>query len=384
MEKEQQTTSMGDNRMDNMEDSLENYWLWICSIPGLYCKQIRTLTEYFGSPREVWEAPDKEFQVWKEKNIKWIDILLNFRKKYSPDKVCHSVREKGIQFISWQQEGFPERLRRLSDCPAGLFYKGGLPEQNAPAVAIVGARQCSNYGRAMARELAEVFSAAGVQIISGLASGIDGYAQEAAVDVGGKSFGVLGCGVDICYPRENFQIYRKIGTSGGILSEFPVGMAPMKYHFPLRNRIISGLADAVIVVEAREKSGSLITADLALEQGKEVFAVPGRAGDVLSYGCNWLIEQGAGLVLSPERLLKQLNIFPKNEKNIKNFVQKNQLGLAPEEKWVYSNLDLSPKSLEEISEKTDLPMGKLCGILLRLELQGLVTEMAKNQYVRLK
>lgn len=376
MEKEQ--------RISGQEEEMEKYWLWICSVPGLYCKQIRMLTEYFGSPKEVWEAPEQEFQVWKEKNIKWIDILLNFRRKYSPDKVWHSVKEKGIEFINWQQQGFPERLKRLSDCPAGLFYRGSLPDQEEPAVAIVGARQCSNYGRTMARELAEVFAGVGIQVISGLASGIDGHAQEAAVDAGGKSFGILGCGVDICYPQENFHIYRKIQTSGGILSEFPVGTPPMKYHFPLRNRIISGLADAVIVVEARAKSGSLITADLALEQGKEVFAVPGRNGDVLSYGCNWLIEQGAGLVLSPESLLKQLNIFPKNGKNIKNFMKKSELGLAPEEKWVYSNLDLSPKSLEEISEKTDLPVGKLCGILLRLELQGLVTEMAKNQYVKLK
>lgn len=362
----------------------EKYWLWLCSVPGLYCKQIQTLMEYFGSPREVWTASEGDFEIWREKNIKWIDILLHYRKKYSPDEVWYRIRDKGIQFISRQQEAFPERLKQLPDCPAGLFYRGGLPEQGAPAVAIVGARQCSHYGRIMARELAQTFTSAGVSIISGLADGIDGYAQEAAVDMGGKSYGVLGCGVDICYPKENFSIYEKVRTSGGILSEFPVGTAPIKRHFPMRNRIISGLADAVIVVEAREKSGSLITADLALEQGKEVFAVPGRCKDALSYGCNWLIEQGAGLVLSPEDLLKQLNIFTENKKNSKKNIQKSQLGLAPEEKWVYSNLDLSPKSLEEISEKTDLPVGKLCGILLQLELEGLVTEIAKNQYVRLR
>ena len=363
---------------------MEEYWLWLCSVPGLYCQQIHLLTTYFGNPKQVWEAPEQEFEIWRKKNIKWIDHLLDFRKEYSVDRVCHMIQQKGINFISWEQDGFPEGLKRLSDCPAGLFYRGRLPENGRTSVAIVGARQCSSYGRAMARELSGALAECGVQIISGLASGIDGCAQETAVDAGGSSFGILGCGVDICYPRDNFHIYRKLQEQGGILSEFPVGTPPMKHHFPLRNRIISGLADAVIVVEAREKSGSLITADLALEQGKDVYAVPGRNGDVLSYGCNRLISQGAGLVLSVDNLLEQLKIPERKISEKDNFAKKKQLGLAPEEKWVYSNLDLSPKSLEEISEKTDMPIGQLCGILLRLELQGMVTEMAKNQYVRLK
>lgn len=362
----------------------ERYLMWLCSIPGLYCKQMYTLLKYFEAARNIWTAPESEFEVWRKKQVQWIDILLDFRKKYSPEEVCHRVEKKGIKFISRYHPDFPERLKQLSDCPVGLFFKGRLPADGVLSVAIVGARQCSNYGKTMAKELAEVLAMEGVQIISGLADGIDGYAQDAAVNAGGKSFGILGCGVDICYPKENFQIYQKVWTSGGILSEFPVGMEPERYHFPMRNRLISGLSDAVIVVEARAKSGSLITADLALEQGKEVFAVPGRMKDSLSYGCNWLIEQGARLVLSSENLLKQLNIFTENRKNIKNSVRENQIGLAPEEKWVYSNLDLSPKSLEEIVLKTDVPTVKLCGILLHLELQGLVAEVAKNQYVRLR
>lgn len=369
---------------DSMGEKEERYWLWLCSIPGLYCKQTRTLIEYFGAPEEIWKAPEQEFEVWRKKQVHWVEALLDFRRKNSPEEVWHRVVGKGIKFISCCHSEFPKRLKRLSDCPVGLFFRGDLPADEMPSVAIVGARQCSSYGKAMAKELAEVLAVEGVQIISGLADGIDGYAQEAAVNIGGKSYGVLGCGVDICYPRENFSVYQKLCTSGGIVSEFPVGMEPEKYHFPMRNRLISGLSDAVVVVEARAKSGSLITADLALEQGKEVFAVPGRTKDKLSYGCNWLIEQGAGVVLSPENLLKQLNIFHENGEDIENFTQKNQIGLAQEEKWVYSNLDLSPKSLEEISAKTDYSITKLCSILLQLELQGLASEVAKNQYVRLR
>ena len=366
------------------KENMEKYWLWLCSVPGLYCRQIRLLVTYFGTPKQVYEASEEEFEVWRRKSIKWIDNLLDYRKKYAVDEVCHMVEQKGINFISWQQERFPEKLKRLSDCPAGLFFRGRLPDTDRISVAIVGARQCSNYGRVMARELSSALARAGVQVISGLASGVDGYAQEAAADAGGSSFGVLGCGADICYPRENLSVYLKIQEKGGILSEFPLGTQPMKHHFPLRNRIISGLADAVVVVEAREKSGSLITADLALEQGKDVYAVPGRNKDALSYGCNRLISQGAGIVLSTEILLEQLHVTSSGKDGAANFIKKNQLVLAPEEKWVYSNLDLLPESLEEISEKTDMSPGQLCSILLRLELLGLVSEMAKNQYVRLK
>ena len=363
---------------------MEKYWLWLCSVPGLYCRQIHLLTAYFGTPKRIYEAAEEEFEVWRRKNIKWIDILLDYRKKYTVDEVCHMAEQKGIKFISREQSGFPGNLKCLSDCPAGLFYKGSLPVSDRPSVAVVGARNCSNYGRVMARELSSALAQAGVQVISGLAYGIDGNAQDAAADAGGSSFGILGCGVDICYPRENYKMYLKIQENGGVLSEFPVGSQPMRHHFPLRNRIISGLADAVVVVEAREKSGSLITADLALEQGKDVYAVPGRSGDVLSRGCNRLISQGAGIVLSPEWLLEQLHLTVNRRKQADYFFKKNQLVLAPEEKWVYSNLDLLPENLEVLSEKTDMPPGELCMVLLRLELLGLAAEVAKNQYARLK
>ena len=193
--------------------------------------------------------------------------------------------------------------------PDGIYVRGRLPAEGKPSAAIVGARACSAYGRAQARNYARALSAAGVQIISGLASGIDAAAHEGALEGGTETFAVLGCGVNICYPKENYPLMRKIlNNKGGVLSEFLPGDPPLAWHFPKRNRIISALADLVLVVEAREKSGSLITADYALEQGKSVYALPGRVTDPLSRGCNLLIAQGAGVAVDPESLLEELGI----------------------------------------------------------------------------
>lgn len=408
--------------MENMEE----YWMWLCSVPGLYRKQILGLTDYFGSPRAVYEAPEAELAGWQSREADggtirglgeetvehlgklpggtyaretdsaaskeadrtawmtaretaWARRVLEYRKKQSPEEVSHRLREQGINFISHQSRDFPERLKHIPDCPAGLFFRGRLPQDERPCVAIVGARQCSNYGRTLARELGGALAQAGVQIVSGLALGIDGTAQRAVWELGRDTYGVLGCGVDICYPRENFDLYCGIPRSGGVLSELPPGTQPLKIHFPMRNRLISGLADAVVVVEARERSGSLITADLALEQGREVYAVPGRVNDRLSAGCNRLIQQGAGLVLGISGLLEELGV--KNAENGK--MRKEKLSLAPEEELVYSNLDLLPKGLEELAVLTALPVGRLAGILVRLQIAGLAAEISKNQYVKL-
>lgn len=378
MAKERMIEGMGRPESVRESEEMEKYWLWLCSVPELSQSAIKALVFYFGSPRGVWEAPDEEFLIWKRTGVKWVEGLLQFRRSCGPEQSCHRAASKGIKFISRERDGFPSRLRQLPDCPAGLFYRGRLPGENVFSAAIVGARQCSPYGQYMARKLSRALTGAGVQVISGLALGIDGIAQREAVEAGGSSFGVLGCGADLCYPRENFRLYQEVQQRGGILSEFPPGSRPLPFHFPLRNRIISGLADAVIVVEAREKSGSLITADLALEQGKDVYAVPGRNTDDLSCGCNSLIAQGAGVILTPERLLEELHLEQKGGEKFR----KRQVSLAPEEELVYSNLDLLPKRLNEIAEKTALPIGRLAGILLKLQLEGLAEEISKNQYVK--
>lgn len=211
-----------------------------------------------------------------------------------------------IAFITPFEKEYPERLRNIPDAPAGLYVRGRLPAEKNITVAVIGARDCSDYGRYVAEGLGAFLGRNGVTVVSGMARGIDGISQWAALEAGGTSIGVLGCGVDICYPSENRALFDRLLEQGTILSEYPPGMPPKAMNFPARNRIVSGLADAVVVVEARSKSGTLITVDMALEQGREVFVIPGRITDRLSDGCNKLIKQGAAVLLSPEELLEEL------------------------------------------------------------------------------
>lgn len=201
---------------------------------------------------------------------------------------------------------YPERLKNISGSPKELYVLGRLPEEDRLSVAVIGARDCSEYGKYVARELGAVLGGSRISVVSGMARGIDGISQEAALNAGGSSFAVLGCGVDVCYPEANRQLYERLKISGGILSEYPPGSPALACHFPPRNRIVSGLADVVVVIEARVKSGTLITVDMALEQGREVYVAPGRVTDRLSDGCNRLIKQGAGILLSPEEFLREL------------------------------------------------------------------------------
>ena len=201
---------------------------------------------------------------------------------------------------------YPRRLLEIPQAPKQLYVRGKLPEEGVPSVAVIGARDCSYYGQEVAKRLGRLFGENGIQVISVMARGIDGIGQQAALQAGGSSFAVLGCGADICYPRQNQDLYDRLCKQGGVISEYEWGTPPRAGYFPPRNRIVSGLADAVIVVEARKKSGTLITVDMALEQGKEVYAVPGRLVDDLSSGCNYLIKNGAGILLDMEEFMEEL------------------------------------------------------------------------------
>lgn len=287
---------------------------------------------------------------------------------------------EGIRYISKAEEAFPKKLLELADCPEGIYVRGKLPNPEKKTAAIVGARMCTPYGRATASCFARVLAANDIQIISGLALGIDGAAHEGALLAGGETFGVLACGVDICYPRANIGLYEQMKHQGGIISEEPPGYPPLARLFPKRNRIISAFADLVLIVEARKKSGSLITADFALEQGRELYAVPGRLEDELSRGCNELISQGAGIALSPESLLEIMGKTKEKSDNSKAFMQNV---LAREENIVYSCLSLQPKSLEELSREAEMSVTSVMEAVMLLRLQGLVKEIGRNRYVKM-
>ena len=231
----------------------------------------------------------------------------------------------------------------------------------------------------MAKQIGYVLGKMEVELISGMAAGIDGAAQWGALRAQGKTYGVLGCGVDVCYPKQNQGLYEKIPQSGGLISEYCPETTPRSIFFPNRNRIISGMADIVLIVEARKKSGSLITADFALEQGKEIYAVPGRVGDKLSEGTNRLIQQGAGIFTSVQEMLqnvKKLTVQDGNE------AKKTGKTLEKLERLVYSCVDLTPRSLETLIENTGLPLGELITILNTLREMGCISEVYKNYFVR--
>lgn len=290
--------------------------------------------------------------------------------------------EKGDKPVYYgrRDPGYPQKLLPLERMPAGLYVIGSLPNPRGKSVAIVGARSCSPYGRAQALHFGKVLAAHGVQIISGLAYGVDAWAHQGALDGGGKTFAVMGSGADVCYPKANYPLYRKIlETGGGILSELEPGSHPEAWHFPIRNRIISGLADLVLVIEARKKSGSLITADYALDQGKNVYALPGRTEDGLSEGCNALIAQGAGIALSPEQLLEDLGMATQPSSPPPP-MSPERPSLTDRQKVVYDSLCQSEKSLEALLEATRLPLSDLSSILLELRLKGLVRETLPGYY----
>lgn len=284
-----------------------------------------------------------------------------------------------IHLAVWGQEDYPARLEHIYNPPYALFYRGNCPHSTQRSIGVVGARNCTHYGRTVAEQIGKGLALAGVRVISGMAAGIDGAAQRGALLGQGGTCAVLGCGVDICYPAGNRKLYEQLAKEGCIVSEYPPHTQPLALNFPQRNRIISGLSDGVLVVEAREKSGSLITADFALEQGKEIYAVPGRISDLSSRGTNHLIRQGAGIFLNMEDFLKEMHIFTKTEENSST---KKKIVLENSERLVYSCLDLTPRNLEELLSETGLSLGVLMKVLETLREMGIVSEVYKNYYVR--
>lgn len=356
------------------------YEYWFANIRGLGNKEKFQIRSSIKCAEELYYMEEKAIKDIVRNKDKSKVILESIR-NWELDREYAVLDRKEVQFITRMNQEYPQRLSEISAPPYVLYLKGKLPKEEKVSVAIVGARQCSAYGERMAKLFAETLASAGVQIISGMARGIDGISQRATVRSGGSSFAVLGCGVDICYPRENYELYRELQVYGGVISEQPIGTQPQKTFFPARNRIISGLADVVLLMEAKEESGSLITADMALEQGKDIYALPGNVTSQLSQGCNRLIKQGAGILVSPEDLLNDLGIF--HNKKMDNGVG-NKIMLESEEKLVYSCLDFEPRSLRELLERTRLQISTLLEHLVTLQLNGYVREVSKNYYVKVK
>lgn len=352
-----------------MENMIYSYWL--ANISGVGIRTIHQLYKYCGSAKAIYYMSGRDLRKLHGIKESAAQRICESRKSWDLEKEWDKLQRSGISFLSIEQETYPDRLRDIYDPPYGIYYIGGLPSEMQPTAGIVGSRVCSAYGKNAALRIGKCLAANGAAIISGMARGIDGYGHEGALNGGGKTYAVLGCGVDVVYPSEHRLLYERIAQNGGIISEYPPGMQPKPGFFPVRNRIISAFSDVLIIIEAKEKSGSLITADCALEQGKDIYAVPGRMDDPFSAGTNRLIRQGAGILLSPEDLVSELTFLP----------EKNKLPLEKSERLVYSCLDFHPKSMEEISEETALDFVTLAEILFRMAEKGLVQEVWQNHYI---
>lgn len=358
------------------------YEYWFASITQVSERKKYLLREQLGTGKHIFYIEETKLRQQRFLNEADISMIRQAQKWTNLEERFEDLKRNSIRFVPHFSETFPKKLREIPSPPYALYVKGELPKEDRKSVAIVGARRCTTYGEKYALEYGEKLARCGVHIISGLARGIDGLGQRGALMGGGQTFSVLGCGVDICYPKEHLGLYHDIlEKGGGILSEFVPGTSPLPQNFPKRNRIISGLSDVVLVMEAREKSGSLITADMALEQGRDVYALPGPVDNSLSQGCNHLIRQGAGILLSPEMLLEELQISGGFEM-LKT--DKNKKVLETTENMVYSRLGLYPRNVSQLIEETSLSANEVMELLVTLELKGYIREVSKNYYVKLK
>lgn len=349
------------------------YAYWLHAAWAMTNRKLWEITEKIGMPKKIYEC-DRE-GLKNALSEKQIEKLENSKKKWNLQERWECLKEQSIRFLPFFHPDYPEKLRTIPDAPWAVYVKGILPK-TSPSVAVIGARQCSEYGRMAAARIGKSLGENGIVAVSGMARGIDGISQLAALETGGRSLAVLGCGVDICYPRGNQRLYEMLEEQGGIVSEYPPGTQPVGALFPPRNRIISGLSDVLVVVEAKEKSGTTITVDMALEQGKEVLVLPGRITDALSYGCNRLIKQGAGILVSVEDIFQVLGTSEKmgNVRSGWKECMVPESGLdTEEERRIYEILDFMPKNLEQIwweYGREQITMQQLMYRLLELCLKG--------------
>ena len=356
------------------------YECWLAGIEKISDDKKRKLREVYGDGKTIYYIEETRLKKQTFLSEQDVEAIRKAKNAADVERKWKKMEEKHIKFIPCFSEEYPEKLKVIADPPYALYVLGRLPDENKKSAAIVGARNCTSYGEQMALQYGQSLGNAGVQVISGMARGIDGAGQRGALNGGGTTFAILGCGVDVCYPRENIGLYMDIQTKGGIISEFPPGTEPFAWNFPKRNRIISGLSDWILVMEAKEKSGSLITADLALDQGKDVYALPGPVTSALSQGCHRLIRQGAGILITPEELMDEWNL---GRTQIGQKIDKNEKMLESPERMVYSCLDLFPKGIDELMKETSLSVSELMERLITLELKGYAKEVSRNYYIRL-
>lgn len=357
--------------------SYKKYWIALSLLPDIGPVSARKLLAVFGTPEKIFKArPDDLLSVEgigvnRMKNIKEFSLWEEVEKQ---EKV---IEQGDIKAVCFAEAAYPEMLREIEDAPIVLYVKGNIEPQDRYAVAVVGSRKLTHYGASVAEDISGELASMGFTVVSGMARGIDSLAHGAALKAGGRTFAVLGSGLDIPYPPENRTLMDKIAGSGCVITEFPPGTAPDKENFPKRNRIISGLSLGVLVVEATSESGALITARYAIDQGREVFAVPGNVVSSSSEGTNELIRRGAVLTRKAEDIVKEL--APVLKGFIRS-VEKMKIDVTQEEMKVCNLLSGEPKQVDDISRESGLPASEALGILLGLELKGAIKQITGKRF----
>ena len=354
------------------------HWVALSMAPGIGCVLFKRLVEVFGSPEAVLKASSKELERIEGVGPKVITALRRYDWKSTAEKELRSLEKIGGRILTWQDDEYPARLKEIYDPPPVLYLLGKVAPQDRRAVAVVGSRYPTTYGKIAAEKIAFGLGKLGITVVSGLARGVDSCAHQGALAAGGRTVGVLGCGIDLIYPPENRDLFQKVADRGAVVSEFPLKTPPDSDHFPIRNRLISGISLGVVVVEATLRSGSLITARFALEQGREVYALPGNVDSARSEGTNRLIKQGAKLVMTAEDIVEEILPHlreappPEPPKPV----------LSPEEDKLLSVLEREALHIDAIALRIGWPIARVSAVLLTLELAGHVKQLPGMRFLK--
>ncbi len=352
------------------------YWIGFNLVRGIGPAKVRRLLDHFGDLEAAWSAaPEALREAGLDRRA--LDNLLAVRAGVDLDHILHRLEQLGVQVLTWESPDYPRNLLSIAQPPPVLYVRGTLTPADEWAVAMVGTRQASAYGREVARDLAQSLAASGVTVVSGLARGIDIAAHRAALDAGGRTIAVFGSGLDQIYPPEHRAFAEAIAKSGALVSDYALGTQPESGNFPPRNRIISGLSKGVVVVEAGEGSGALITADYAAEQGRDVFAVPGSILQRSSRGTNKLIQQGAKPVLEAADILEELNLALV----VAHTEARAALPANETEQRLLACLSAEPVHVDDLGAQMGLPISQITSTLALMELKGMVRQVGGMNYI---
>lgn len=357
----------------------KKYWVGFNLVKGIGAARFRLLLDAFDDIEAAWQASPTALQD-AGLSAKLVESICRVRNSVDLEAVCSRLEQQSIKVITWDDKDYPRRLREIDQPPPVLYVRGELLLEDEWAVAVVGTRRVTSYGRQVAEQVATALAQSGVTVVSGLAHGVDAIAHQAALNAGGRSMAVLGCGVDFIYPPDHRRLAEKMMTHGALLSDYAPGTPPEGVNFPPRNRIISGLSMAVVVIEAGDRSGALITAKFAADQGREVFAVPGNINAPQSIGANRLIQQGAHPLLDIRDLLESLDLDLVTEQQ----TARKALPADKVEAKLLALLSQQPMHVDEIQNQADMPIEKISAALTLMELKGLVRQVGGMQYIAVR